>query len=224
MCPFRVFALVVSLLYLLSHALYLRIHSDRLPGAIGMYALSLGISSVGDTLPAPAYALLSGLNAATVGVIALAAVQLSRKAITDKITRVLVFLGATAGMLYNALWYFPVLIFLAGPVTIVWDLALLHTLRTKARVLLRRQGNTSESHDIEMTDAGLPTEAESKLCCILTIGPPLTLSAPQILSIADSPHFPGKFLKTHSVLLPRIKAQAAQLRRQNLGPSREIGS
>jgi chromate transport protein ChrA len=52
------------------------------------------------------YALLSGLNAATVWIIALAAVELLNKAITDKLTRILVFLTAAAGMLYNALSYF----------------------------------------------------------------------------------------------------------------------
>ena len=67
------------------------------------------------------YALLSGLNAATVGIIALAAVQLSQKAITDKLTRILVFLGATAGMLYNALWFFPLLMSVGGTAAIIWD-------------------------------------------------------------------------------------------------------
>ncbi|KAL6248427.1 hypothetical protein RBB50_004682 [Rhinocladiella similis] len=124
-----------------------------IPGAVGMYALSLGISNVGDTLPAPAYALLSGLNAATVGVIALAAVQLSQKAITDKISRILVFLGATAGMLYNALWFFPVLIFLAGPVTIIWDLRILHPIFSRVRGVVLRSRQT-ESRDPEMTSTG----------------------------------------------------------------------
>lgn len=87
-----------------------------------MYALSLGVSSMNDTLPRPVYALLCGLNSATVGIIALAAVQLGQRAITDKLSRVLVFLGATAGMLYNALWYFPTLMVMAGFVTIAWDL------------------------------------------------------------------------------------------------------
>lgn len=77
-----------------------------LPMALAAWGLALGVSSIHDQLPAPAYALLSGLNSATVGIIALAAVQLSQKAITDTLTRVLVFLGATAGMLYNRLWYF----------------------------------------------------------------------------------------------------------------------
>ncbi|KAK6384404.1 hypothetical protein LTS17_001967 [Exophiala oligosperma] len=124
-----------------------------IPGALGMYVLSLGMSNVGDNLPAPAYALLSGLNAATVGVIALAAVQLSQKTITDKVSRILVFLGATAGMLYNALWFFPVLIFLAGPVTIVWDLRILHSIFSRAQSLFLRARHT-EGRDLEMTSTG----------------------------------------------------------------------
>lgn len=89
-----------------------------------MYSLSLGVSSMNDALPRPVYALLCGLNSATVGIIALAAVQLGQRAITDKLSRALVFLGATAGMLYNAIWYFPALMVAAGVVTIAWDLKL----------------------------------------------------------------------------------------------------
>lgn len=87
-----------------------------------MYALSLGVSSMSSTLPRPVYALLCGLNSATVGIIALAAVQLGQRAITDKLSRILVFLGATAGMLYNALWYFPMLMVVAGFLAVAWDL------------------------------------------------------------------------------------------------------
>jgi chromate transport protein ChrA len=97
-----------------------------LPGALGMYGLSIGVSNVGDTLPGPVYALLSGLNAAAVGVIAVAAVQLSEKAITDEITRIVVLFGASAGILYNALWYYPVLISVAGCVTVIHDYRWLH--------------------------------------------------------------------------------------------------
>lgn len=46
-----------------------------LPGAIGMYGLSLGIQRLDEVLPDIVYAFLSGLNASTVGVVALAAVQ-----------------------------------------------------------------------------------------------------------------------------------------------------
>ena len=40
-----------------------------------MYGLSLGIGEIDDVLPRIVYALLSGLNASTVGIIALSAVQ-----------------------------------------------------------------------------------------------------------------------------------------------------
>ena len=96
--------------------------------AIASFGLALGVRDIGDQLPGPVYALLSGLNSATVGIIALAAVQLSQKAITDKLTLILVFLGATAGMLYNSLWYFPILMVAGGFVTITWDLKVLQKL------------------------------------------------------------------------------------------------
>ncbi|KAH6720521.1 chromate transporter-domain-containing protein [Leptodontidium sp. MPI-SDFR-AT-0119] len=97
-----------------------------LPGALGMYGFSVGVSHIGESLPRQVYALLSGLNAAIVGIIALAAVQLAQKAITDKLTRILVFLGATAGLMYNALWYFPLLMLLGGSATVIFDYRLLH--------------------------------------------------------------------------------------------------
>lgn len=91
-----------------------------------MFGLAIGVSNIGESLPRAVYALLSGLNAATVGIIALAAVQLAQKAITDKLTRLLVFLGAAAGLLYNALWYFPLLMFIAGAISVVHDFRWLH--------------------------------------------------------------------------------------------------
>jgi len=86
-----------------------------------MYALSLGVQRINDTLPGPVYALLTGLNASTVGIVALAAVQLAEKAIKDKLSRILVIAGACAGLCYNALWYFPLLIALGGIATVIWD-------------------------------------------------------------------------------------------------------
>ncbi|TKA70252.1 hypothetical protein B0A49_05322, partial [Cryomyces minteri] len=110
-----------------------------LPGAIAAYGLAVGISRIQETLPSPVYALLSGLNSATVGIIALAAVQLSNKAITDKLARIMVFFGGTAGMLYNALWYYPVLMVVGGITTIAWDLHWIpHNMHTFKRVFFRR--------------------------------------------------------------------------------------
>jgi len=91
-----------------------------------MYGLSIGVANIAETLPRPVYALLSGLNSATVGVIALAAVELSEKAITDPLTRIVVFGSASAGMLYNALWYFPVLMFASGFATLIFDFRWVH--------------------------------------------------------------------------------------------------
>lgn len=117
-----------------------------LPGAAGMYALSLGVTRIGETLPDIAYAVLSGLNAATVGMIALAAVQLSEKAITDRVSRGLVLLGGCAGMLYNALWYFPVIIAVSGLVTLVWDSGLI-----RSRVQRLRRRRRTVENDAELT-------------------------------------------------------------------------
>jgi len=86
-----------------------------------MYGLSLGVQHMSEILPAPVYALLSGLNASTVGIIALAAVQLAEKAIKDKLTRILVIAGACAGLCYNALWYFPLLMAIGGIASVLWD-------------------------------------------------------------------------------------------------------
>ena len=43
-----------------------------------MFALSVGVRQIDDVLPALAYAFLSGLNASTVGIVALAAVQVRK--------------------------------------------------------------------------------------------------------------------------------------------------
>lgn len=126
-----------------------------LPAAIATYGLSLGIANIDERLPAPVYALLTGLNAATVGIVALAAVQLSQKAITDKLTRILVFLGGTTGILYSALWYFPVLLVIAGASAIIWDYRWVHRL-----VSIVRQRGEPTAHDsghdsgaVELTEA-----------------------------------------------------------------------
>ncbi|KAJ0306885.1 hypothetical protein Brms1b_010259 [Colletotrichum noveboracense] len=107
---------------------------------VGMYALSIGVSSIGTSLPRAVYALLSGLNAATVGIIALAAVELSHKAVTDRLTRTLVFLAAAAGLMYNALWYFPVLMAAAGVAAVVHDYRWVHRPARRIIGVLRALG------------------------------------------------------------------------------------
>ena len=133
-----------------------------LPGALGMYGLSLGVQNMPDKLPPIVYALLSGLNASTVGIIALAAVQLAEKAITDKLTRILVLLGACAGLCYNALWYFPVLIVIGGVVTVIWDTWLrqkIGKLRAKWR---RRRENPEASAEENVQMESIPIDEEHR--------------------------------------------------------------
>ena len=118
-----------------------------------MYALAIGISHVSNTLPLPVYALLSGLNAATVGVIAFAAVQLATKAITDPLSRLIVVFSACAGVCYNALWYFPVLMVGGGISTVVWDLWARNFV---GKLKIRWRGRRPQAGNLEMTDATLP--------------------------------------------------------------------
>lgn len=115
-----------------------------LPGAIGSYGLALGVLQIDRKLPSLVLALITGLNAATVGITAHAAVYLSHKAITDTLTRMLVILSAAAGILYNALWYFPVVMMASGFVTFLWDSGL------KRRILEKLTGNSNlKNGDLE---------------------------------------------------------------------------
>jgi chromate transport protein ChrA len=141
-------SLFIHLFMVLEHLI-----STNSEAAAGMYALAIGISHVSNTLPLPVYALLSGLNAATVGVIAFAAVQLATKAITDPLSRLIVVFSACAGMCYSALWYFPVLMVGGGISTVVWDLWARNFVG-KLKIRWRRRRPQAEI--LEMTDATLP--------------------------------------------------------------------
>ncbi|KAL4783888.1 putative chromate ion transporter [Aspergillus varians] len=117
-----------------------------LPGFIGMYALSIGVQNMDYILPQPAYALLSGLNASTVGIVALSAVQLADRAIRDRLTRLLVIFGACAGLCYNALWYFPVLMIAGGLVTVTWDGWMSQLLRKAKSKWRQRTTHPEDAH------------------------------------------------------------------------------
>ena len=128
-----------------------------LPGAVVMYAFALGVGKMPDTLPDPAYALLSGLNASAIGLMAFAGVKLSEAVITDRITRALVVSGAIGGMLYKSLWlvndldlmnlergshehccrYYPVLMTAAGVVAYLWDNEYLRRMLKKLQDVVR---------------------------------------------------------------------------------------
>jgi len=129
------------------------------PGAVAMYGLSLGVQRINDTLPGPAYAFLSGLNAAIVGIIALSAIQLARKAITDPLTRILVAVGGCAGMCYNALWYFPVLLILGGFATVSWDcFGQSYLMKWRQRKLFRRRLSNPPEPETGLEEEDIPMD------------------------------------------------------------------
>ena len=132
--------------------------SCSLPGAVGMYALSLGIQNIGQSLPLPVYALLSGLNASIVGIIALAAVQLADKAIRDKLTRIQVLFGACAGVCYNALWYFPMLMLAGGLASVIWDGWMAQRVRK-----LKMIWQSRHSRPAEPEEAAIPPSASGEI-------------------------------------------------------------
>ncbi|POY73116.1 hypothetical protein BMF94_3854 [Rhodotorula taiwanensis] len=111
-----------------------------LPGAIGMAALAAGVRKFPDRLPPIVLALLTGLNAAAVGLIALAAYQLAQTAISDRVTRALVLASASFGICYHAPWMYPVLVAVGGLTTLLFDfrgrvLGLLPRVRQRRRPL-----------------------------------------------------------------------------------------
>ncbi|KAL4757549.1 chromate transporter-domain-containing protein [Aspergillus foveolatus] len=135
-------------------------------GAIGMYAPSLGVQHIDDTLPAAVYALLSGLNASTVGIIALAAVQLAEKAVRDKLSRLLVIFGACAGLCYSALWYFPLLMVVEGFVTTAWDGWGARWVRGVKRWWREREleeGNRDGDEAVDLERVGVRTVADREM-------------------------------------------------------------
>lgn len=161
-----------------------------LPGAIGMAGLAVGISRIPDTLPSIVLALLTGLNAAAVGLIALAAFQLANAAGTDGITIIWLWLSASFGICYHAPWMYPTLIVAGGLSTLVWDFRrqwIIQPLRrTLGRSQRRRQsgapsagdrdgdgdgdgeGEQVEMRDIPTTTTGTPAPVSS----VTSIAPP----------------------------------------------------
>ncbi|KIS69682.1 uncharacterized protein UMAG_02213 [Mycosarcoma maydis] len=92
-----------------------------LPGAAGMAALGAGVRKFPERLPPIVLGLLTGLNASAVGLIALAAFQLSKSSITDSVSRLLVLGSAAFGICYHAPWMYPVLVFGGGFITLLYD-------------------------------------------------------------------------------------------------------
>ncbi|KAJ1017930.1 hypothetical protein NDA13_006541 [Ustilago tritici] len=89
-----------------------------------MAALGAGVCKFPERLPPTVLGLLTGLNAAAVGLVALAAFQLSKSSITDGVSRLLVLGSASFGICYHAPWMYRVLVFGGGFTTLLYDFRL----------------------------------------------------------------------------------------------------
>lgn len=127
-----------------------------------MFGLALGVRRISETLPDPVYAFLSGLNASTVGIVAVAAVQLAEKCIKDPISRILVIFGACAGLCYSALWYFPAIIVIGGITTVVWDLWLGRRTRLWKQSWADRRRRAADRAAAVEDEISLPDTARSQ--------------------------------------------------------------
>lgn len=86
--------------------------------------------------------------------------ELAQKAIQDRLTRILVIAGACAGICYNALWYFPLLITIGGVVTVLWDVWLAQKVgKARAKWEAKRRRARNEAGDAEETDASQDVQA-----------------------------------------------------------------
>jgi len=91
------------------------------PGALAMLGRGFGARHIPTTLPDVGFALFTGLNSAAVGLITLAANNLSSKVVTDPLTRFEVLLSAAFAACYESQWLYPVIMAAAGFVTLGWD-------------------------------------------------------------------------------------------------------
>ncbi|KDQ53507.1 hypothetical protein JAAARDRAFT_72469 [Jaapia argillacea MUCL 33604] len=117
------------------------------PGSIAMIALGYGVKNIPPDLPEAVLSLFTGLNSAAVGLIALAAYQLSHKAVTDHLSAIMLFVSAAAATCYQSEWLFPVLMFSAGLITYIVDESEYHLAQYRAR-RERHQPSQSPEPDV----------------------------------------------------------------------------
>ncbi|CDU25973.1 uncharacterized protein SPSC_06144 [Sporisorium scitamineum] len=133
-----------------------------IPGAAGMAALGAGVRKFPERLPPIVLALLTGLNASAVGLIALAAYQLSQSSITDAVTRLLVLASASFGICYHAPWMYPVLVFGGGLITLLYDFRhrIVKAISSRVNGHRSRSKKTSQDNDATQPDQTQDIELE----------------------------------------------------------------
>ncbi|KDE07002.1 hypothetical protein MVLG_02738 [Microbotryum lychnidis-dioicae p1A1 Lamole] len=133
------------------------------PGMCAMIGIAFGVKRIPNTLPDIAFALFTGLNSTAIGLVSLAAYQLSLKVITDDITRLLVFLMGAISACYESQWLYPVLMAASGISTYLFDEATEYrvTRRTRRERIAESPVVPEQSEDIEM-DIARPIPAVTR--------------------------------------------------------------
>ncbi|WOO82723.1 uncharacterized protein LOC62_04G006206 [Vanrija pseudolonga] len=160
------------------------------PGAVIMGVLGALVARIPASLPPIVLALLTGVNAAAVGLIALAALQMSAAA-TDSVTTLLLWAAASAGICYHAPWMYPCLIVAGGGVTLLWDFR--RVLVTRVRRVLARRGR-----DARDDAGGGADEDDHGSRAAAAAVEEIELGEPQVVVFDDD-----------STLRPRVGAAAA---------------
>lgn len=120
-----------------------------------MLSLGFGVHHIPGTLPDVVFALFSGLNAAAVGLIALAAYDLSKKVITDPLTRIEVLLSAAFANCYESQWLYPVLMVAGGLATLILDTSIAWGKKRRLRKGTQRSEEASCTPQIGLQGMGI---------------------------------------------------------------------
>ncbi|GAA6004819.1 hypothetical protein JCM11491_002244 [Sporobolomyces phaffii] len=130
------------------------------PCAILVTAAAFAVQRIPSTLPEIVFALFTGLNAATVGLVALAAYQLSNKVVTDQATRILLLASGAIASCYESQWLYPVLMVVGGLTTLLVDrYALYRVKKTLQQATTTHFDHSTPPSRVEEIEMQLPRPA-----------------------------------------------------------------
>jgi chromate transport protein ChrA len=167
-----------------------------------MYLLSIGVARIPENLPDLALALLTGLNAASTGLIFYAGYVLTKACAKDGITVVILFGSAAFGTCFVFIWLYPVLTIAGGIITVAWDWP--GWGRMKERRLKRKESQATPLEDIatlSTVTGSVPDKIEEDIEKSPVIESKETLPAVSPVVVADDAtvdeEFPSQFSLTH---------------------------
>ncbi|KAK4055708.1 hypothetical protein OIV83_000254 [Microbotryomycetes sp. JL201] len=130
-----------------------------------MAGVGFGVRRIPDTLPDIVFALFTGINAAAVGLVLLAAYQLSNKVVTDGLTRLLLFMSGAIAACYESQWLYPVLMVWGGISTAIYDRAIVYrrTIKARKEEQQRRASEYEQRRSSEERTVATPTQEPEEI-------------------------------------------------------------